>query len=71
MACNNAMDTALHIALELCSNGVLKKFIYLFLFSSCLTLHLALQSLRVFKASSAFPVSLRKKERELFSPLVL
>jgi hypothetical protein len=49
-----------------------KKFIYLFISSSYLTLHLAPVASRVFKASSASSyVSMRKREGVVFSSCVV
>jgi hypothetical protein len=47
MASDNTTNATLQIVREFCSDGVENNFIF-----SCLTLHLALQSSRVFKASS-------------------
>ncbi len=63
MAGNDMKDTTLQLAQELYSDGVQKNF---FFFPSYLTLHLALQSSRVFKASSASSYVYARK-RDIFS----
>jgi len=51
MVGGNAMDATLQIARELCSNGVQKQFLFLFLFSSYLMLHSTPAASSVFKTS--------------------